>query len=398
MESHLSRIPGLFALAPKERRQLLQSRALIAEEDFFSLDQGLSLNEADDFSENVVGTFSLPFSVAANFVVDEQSVLVPFVTEEPSIVAAASKMAKIVAMAGGFYTEVDASIMKGQVQIYQLPDIDAALACLKEHSPALIAFLNLACPRMVERGGGVKSIESRVLYSEKIGPMLLVEPRIDVVDAMGANAVNHLMELLGERLMQLLEGASVVLRILSNLCDERLARARCSIPVQLLSTDSTHDFGLEVAEKMIAAHALAEIDPYRACTHNKGIMNGIDAVAIATGCDFRALEAGAHTFAARTGSYRALSDFRLDREKGILEATLCLPLAVGVVGGNAGSHRAVKVAHKILGAFAEKSSRLASVMVSVGLGQCLAALLALSSEGIQKGHMRLHGKKAQKDS
>ncbi len=396
MESSTSRIPGFFALSPAKRRLFLQDHALLSEADFSMLDQHLSLQEADFLSENVIGSFALPFSLATNFIIDDKSTLIPFVTEEPSIVAASSKMAKIVAKAGGFHTEIDSSIMKGQVQIYQLPDIDAALSCMEKHREELKEILNQACPRMVERGGGVKNIETRLLFSESIGPMLLVEPRIDVVDAMGANIVNHLMELLGEHLTALLPGASVVLRILSNLSDERLARARCSIPFQLLSTDSAHDFGLEVAEKMLAAHALAEVDPYRACTHNKGIMNGIDAVALATGCDFRALEAGAHAFAARNGRYRALSEMELDKEKGMLHVSLCLPLAVGVVGGNVGAHRAVKVAHKILGPFAKTSRALASVMVSVGLAQCLGALLALSSEGIQKGHMRLHAKKAKK--
>jgi hydroxymethylglutaryl-CoA reductase len=392
-QSYKSRLAGFFALSPQARRQVLQARCdTLSPSDIFALDEGLSLSEAEHLSENVVGTFSLPFSVAANFVVDNESVLVPFVTEEPSIVAAASKMAKIVAKAGGFHTEIDAPIIKGQVQLYNLVDIDKAQSIFLENKAHLLDFLNQSCPNMVKRGGGVIGIDCRTLSSPKMGPMLLIEPRVNVVDAMGANIVNRLMELLGEKL-RLLLGASVCLRILSNLCDERLARARCSLPVQLLSPDQGHDFGDEIAEKIMIGHALAEIDPYRACTHNKGIMNGVDAVAIATGSDFRALEAGAHAFAARGGHYRALTDLSYDADTRILHANLVMPLAVGVVGGNCGLHRGVKVAHKILGPFAQSSQKLASVMVSVGLSQCLAALFALSSEGIQKGHMRLHHKK-----
>ncbi len=392
-QSYTSRLPRFFALSPYERRRLLEERGdMLESSDLSALDESLSLLEAEHLSENVVGIFSLPFSVAANFVVDGASVLVPMVTEEPSIVAAASKMAKIIAPAGGFFTEIDEPIIKGQVQVYNLSDLDRACAIFSEKKAELIELLNQSCQNMVKRGGGVTAIDYRILTSPSIGPILLIEPRVNVKDAMGANIVNRLMELLGDTLLGLL-GGSVCLRILSNLSDERLARARCSIPVQLLSVDPAHDFGDEIAEKIVAAHALAEIDSYRACTHNKGIMNGIDAVALATGNDFRALEAGAHAFAARHGRYAALTELRYDPAARLLHASLVLPLSGGVVGGLCGSHRGVKVAHKILGPFAFSSQKLASVMVSVGLAQCLAALLALSSEGIQKGHMRLHHKK-----
>lgn len=390
-QSYKSRLPGFFALPPEQRRQLLYVHGGLTELDFKALDDGLSLSEADYLSENVLGTFSLPFSVAANFVVDDESVLVPMVTEEPSIVAAASKMAKIVAQAGGFRTTSTLPLMRGQIQLFNLLDVDKAHSLFLQQKQELIAYLNQLCPNMVQRGGGVVGIECRTLASPKVGPILLIESRINVVDAMGANIVNHLMEALGEKLSFL--GGTVCLRILSNLCDERLARASCSIPVQLFAADQTHDFGERIAVHMEAAHALAEIDIYRACTHNKGIMNGIDAVSLATGNDFRALEAAAHAYAARDGHYKALTEMYYDRQSRMLNASLVLPLSVGVVGGNCGSHRGVKVAQKILGSFARSGPKLASVMVSVGLAQCLAALLALSSEGIQKGHMRLHNKK-----
>ena len=388
-------MPGFFALSIEERRTYLQNVCpKLSGENLRTLDQSLSLHEADLMSENVVGTFSLPFSVAANFMIDGKSVLVPMVTEEPSIVAASSKMAKIVASVGGFNTKINAPLQKGQVQLFELADIDKALQLFIEHQEEIIHELNQLCPNMLRRGGGVVRIESRVLSSAKLGPILLIEPLVNVVDAMGANIVNHLMEALGEKLKELI-GGTVVLRILSNLCDERLAHAQCRIPVQLLSTDKTHDFGEYIAKKMIAAHTLAEIDPYRACTHNKGIMNGIDAVALATGNDFRALEAGAHAYAARSGTYQALTSITFEQNNKNLLATLTIPLAIGVVGGICRTHRGVKVAHKLLGDYALNSTKLSSVMVSVGLAQCLAALLALSSDGIQKGHMKLHNKKSQ---
>lgn len=362
------------------------------------LDHSLSLHEADLMSENVVGTFSLPFSVAPNFVVDHKPALVPMVTEEPSIVAAVSRIAKMVASTGGFVTEVSAPIMKGQVQIYGLVDSDRALQTVHEHSDELLHFLNARAVAMVKRGGGVKKITERIIKPEGHAPMLLVEPLIDVRDAMGANLINTLMEALGEKLMGLLGQGHLGLRILSNFCDERMVTATASLPFRaLVAEEDDSDTGRDIATRMIMAHVLAENDVYRACTHNKGILNGIDAVAIATGNDFRAIEAGAHAFAAASSrGYGPLTRFTIDDDTGCLRASLNLPLAVATVGGNTGSHRGVVVAQKILAWHARSSTRLSSLMASVGLAQCLAAVHTLSLEGIQKGHMRLHHRKSHK--
>ena len=276
------------------------------------------------------------------------------VTEEPSIVAAVSKMAKLAALKGGFHTEVDPPLLKGQLQFYELPDIDAASAMLREKREELIEYLNGLCPRMLKRGGGVVDLGSRVIAS-KVGPMLIVEPVVNVCDAMGANIVNTLMEHLALK-MQNIFHKKPGLAILSNFCEHRLASARAMLPFNLLATDTAHDQGEEVAAQIIAAHAFAEADPYRACTHNKGILNGIDALAIATGNDFRALEAGAHAFASRNGTYAPLTSMRLDYEQKLLIAELKVPLAVGVVGANCSIHQGVKLAHKILGPFAKTST------------------------------------------
>jgi hydroxymethylglutaryl-CoA reductase len=393
MNNYWSRIPGFFKQSPEQRRQSLSALALeVKDEHWELLDKGLALEIADHMSENVVGVFNLPFSVAPNFVVDNQAVLVPLVTEEPSIVAALAKMAKLVALNGGFKTQVDESRQKGQVQVYGLADIERSQALLAQHKNELIIFLNHQIPNMIKRGGGVVDISWRALSSPTIGPMLIVEPIIDVKDAMGANIINTLMEALKPRIEYLLQG-QVGLCILSNLCDTRMAHAQCSLSFRELALDSSHDFGEQVATRIIAAQAMAEVDIYRATTHNKGILNGIDAVAIATGNDFRALEAAAHAYASMTGSYGPLTRISIDRENKILHAKLSLPLAVGVVGDGLKLNNGVRVAHKILGSFVESNKKLASVMVSVGLAQCLAALMALCTDGIQKGHMALHSKK-----
>lgn len=392
--SHWSRLEGFFDLGIKKRRTLLSSLPLnLNDRDFHAVDMGLSLDKADRMSENVIATFALPFSVAANFVVDNQPVLVPMVTEEPSIVAACSKIAKLVARNSGFHTEIAPPLIKGQIQIYQIRDIDKALSAFEQNRCDILSIAQSLCPRMAERGGGVLDVCARVL-SSAVGPMLIIEPIMHVVDAMGANAMNTLVEALAPRIAGMFDGV-IGLKILSNLCDQRLATARCTLSFAQLAPDHAHDHGEEIAHRMRVAHAFAESDPYRACTHNKGILNGIDAVAIATGNDFRAIEAGAHAYAARNGSYGPLTSIVVDEHQRTLSASLTMPLAVGVVGGIVTMHDGVVLAHKILGPFAKSSSMLASVMISAGLSQCLGALLALSQEGIQKGHMKLHEKKLQ---
>jgi hydroxymethylglutaryl-CoA reductase len=387
MDSFFSRLPGFFDLDILSRRALLCERQVLTHEDFKA---ELSLLEADKMSENVISTFSLPLAVAANFIIDEQPVLVPMVTEEPSIVAACSKMAKLIALCSGFKTEISASLISGQIQLYNLRDIDHALEVFSINKNFLLEKANSFCPAMYKRGGGVIDIKARVL-SSAMGPMLIIEPLMDVIDAMGANILNTVLENLAQEIRVFIMG-EIGLRILSNLCDKRLASSTCEIPFRLLA-DSTKDNGLEIAQKLMWAHALAEVDIYRATTHNKGIMNGIDAVAMATGNDFRAIEASVHAYASRNGRYQALTNMSMDLLEQKLKVKLTVPMAIGVVGGISGFHSGVKLAHKILGEHASSAKKLSSVIVSVGLAQCLAALLALSKEGIQRGHMRLHHKK-----
>lgn len=392
-EEQWSRLEGFFNLSLMNRRKVLSSLPVeISEDDFLSLDAGLSLSCADLMSENVVATFGLPFSIAANFVIDGMPVLVPMVTEEPSIVAACSKIAKLVGQNGGFFTKIDRALIKGQIQIYRLRDTDKAVNDFHHAKLELLDFAKALCVRMEQRGGGLVDIAMRILPSATIGPMAIIEPVFDVVDAMGANFVNTVLEALAKKVAVIIDG-QLGLRILSNLSDQRLARARCHISLESLSEVVRVNDGLMVGEKIIAAQAFAEADVYRACTHNKGILNGIDAVALATGNDFRAIEAGAHAFASLKGAYRPLTSMWIDDKEAMLIAELALPLAVGVVGGLVGIHRGVAFAHKLLSSFSKTSKGLASVMVSVGLSQCLAALLALSQDGIQKGHMKLHQKK-----
>jgi hydroxymethylglutaryl-CoA reductase len=386
-----SRLPGFFDLNPVERRERLVSLPIsLGIDDFFDADLGLCLEDADRMSENVVARFSLPFSIAANFIIDNEPVLIPMVTEEPSIVAASSKMAKIVAQSGGFITNISPALIKGQIQFYNLADVDKAQSRFYEHKAALLHYAQAQCPGMAKRGGGVIDLSIRLLPS-RIGPMLVVEAVIDVQDAMGANIVNSVLETLAPKVHDVIEG-SLGLIILSNLCDMRLAHAQCVIPFKALATDEALDNGRDVALKMLSAHIFAESDIYRAATHNKGILNGIDAVAIASGNDTRAIEAGAHAYAALKG-YGPLTALDVDEQQGVIHARLTMPLAIGVVGGITKFHAGVKLAHKILGPWAQSGKKLSSVMVSAGLSQCLAAILAMCQEGIQKGHMKLHNKK-----
>jgi hydroxymethylglutaryl-CoA reductase len=348
-------------------------------------------------SENVIGTFELPLSLAANFIVDHIPVLIPMVTEEPSIVAACSKMAKLASKTQGFTTNIDPSRIKGQIQIYGLRDIDKAVTIFQENKEEILLAANSYCSSMRARGGGVIDVAIRAIPSEKIGPMLIIEPVVDVIDAMGANVVNTMLEKLSTILAPMFDGI-IGVKILSNLCDQRMARATTTLSYAELSTNESHNEGGLIASRMIAAHALAEADVYRACTHNKGILNGIDAVAIATGNDFRAIEAGAHAYACANGRYSPLTTLTKNDSSQTLTACLSMPLAVGVVGGGIDRHPGVRLAHKILGPFAKNSRALSSVMVSVGLSQCLAALLALCQEGIQRGHMKLHERKFERQS
>jgi hydroxymethylglutaryl-CoA reductase len=371
-----SRLEGFYRLAVSERQRRLE----LTENEIAALTSGgLSLDLANRLIENVVGIHGLPLGIATNFQINGRDYLIPMAIEEPSVVAAASHAAKLVRNAGGFTASADAPVMIGQVQVVDLRDVDAArekiLAAREE-------ILKLADSKstLVEFGGGARDLEVRVLRETRVGPMLVVHLKIDVRDAMGANSVNTACETVAP-FIEKLTGGRVVLRILSNLADERLARASCRVRKE--------DIGDEVVQNIVAADALAEADPYRAATHNKGILNGIDAVVVATGNDWRAVEAGAHAYAARGGQYRALTRWERDAN-GDLVGALELPIVSGIVGGTINAHPLAKIALKILGV--QSAPEFAGVLASVGLAQNLGALRALAAEGIQAGHMALHAR------
>ena len=372
----------------EERVGRIAAWAELAEDEAKALGgaMGLSLTRADQMIENVVGLYSLPLGIAVNFVVNGRDVLAPMVVEEPSVVAGASFAAKLARAGGGFRATATAPEMIGQLQVLDVTDPWSARLDLLATRDELLSLANESDPVIVELGGGARDLEARVIEYTPAGPMLVVHLIFDCRDAMGANAVNTACESLAPRIEQI-TGGRVLLRILSNLADRRLARARCTVPVEALAYG---DFaGEQVAQGIIEAYALAAADPYRAATHNKGIMNGVDPIVIATGNDWRAVEAGAHAYAARSGRYTSLSTWARDAE-GNLAGTLEMPLAVGTVGGATRVHPTAQVALKILGA--RTARELAETIVSVGLAQNLAALRALATEGIQRGHMRLHAR------
>jgi hydroxymethylglutaryl-CoA reductase len=371
-----SRLEGFYRLAVSERQRRLE----LTENEIAALTSGgLSLDLANRLIENVVGIHGLPLGIATNFQINGRDYLIPMAIEEPSVVAAASHAAKLVRNAGGFTASADAPVMIGQVQVVDLRDVDAAR---EKILAARAEILRLADARstLVEFGGGARDLEVRVLRETRVGPMLVVHLKIDVRDAMGANSVNTACETVAP-FIEKLTGGRVVLRILSNLADERLARASCRVRKE--------DIGDEVVQNIVAADALAEADPYRAATHNKGILNGIDAVVVATGNDWRAVEAGAHAYAARGGQYRALTRWERDAN-GDLVGALELPIVSGIVGGTVNAHPLAKIALKILGV--QSAPEFAGVLASVGLAQNLGALRALAAEGIQAGHMALHAR------
>jgi hydroxymethylglutaryl-CoA reductase len=396
-----SRLPGFYKLEVEARRALLRERTGLGPAELAALEpgDGLTLPVADRMIENVVGVLGLPLGIALNFVVDGVGVVVPMAVEEPSIVAACSFIARLAADGGGFVTDCDPPITVGQVQLLDVADLDGAVARIAAARDELVAAGNALCPGLVERGGGVRSVTTRVLPRltaaelhgdlDDGGPMLVVHVALDAREAMGANAVNTVVEGLSARL-EALSGGRACLRILTNLADERKARARMRIPYASLGSDV--DVGRAVAVGIVDAYRFAARDPWRACTHNKGIMNGIDAVAIATGNDWRALEAGAHAYAARSGRYTSLTRFHIDDAAAQLVGSIELPMAVGVVGGATRVHPTVQAARALMGQAATSSSRLAGVMAAVGLAQNTGALRAMVTEGIQRGHMTLHAR------
>lgn len=385
-----SRIPGFYQLSIQDRiKKLAETYELdISEVEALSSQGALTLEQADKMIENAVGIFSLPIGIGANFLINNKEYLVPMAIEEPSVVAAASFGAKIVRDAGGFQTSSTDSIMMGQIQVVDCPDIEAAQAAILADADHLIQFANAELiANLKARGGGVKSIETQILGRGSAYPaMLIVQVFIDTCDAMGANLINTTVEGLAPRIESLSQG-KVYLRILSNLADRRLARARCVIPPHCLTT--THYEGEEVIKGIVHAQNFAILDPYRAATHNKGVMNGVDAVVMATGNDWRSVEAAAHAYAARSGQYRAMTEWYCD-DQGNLVGELELPMAMGIVGAAISMHPMAKIALKFLRV--KTARELAEVTVCVGLAQNLSAIRALATDGIQKGHMALHSR------
>ncbi len=381
-----SRISGFYNLSILERRRIVVEWAELTPEQADSLDNALSMEQADKMVENVIGNYALPLGIATNFVVNGDDVLAPMVIEEPSVVAGASFAARLVRAGGGFHAETTESLMIGQMQVLELADPDAAAKKVIAQKHRLIDLANSTDPVIVSLHGGARDIEVRTFAESPAGPMLVIHLIYDCRDAMGANMVNTACEALAP-VVEKITGGRVNLRILSNLADRRLARARCVVPAKALETADYA--GPLVAERIVEAYALAAVDPYRAATHNKGIMNGIDAVVMATGNDWRAIEAGAHAYAARDGGYRSLSTWALNAD-GDLVGSLELPLAVGTVGGATRVHPTARVALQIMGV--TRARDLAQIMVSVGLAQNLAAIRALATEGIQRGHMALHAR------
>ena len=383
-----SRISGFYNLSLDQRRAKLAESAELAPGDLaaYSLNGGLSAEDADHMIENVIGTHTLPLGIALNFQVNGQDVLVPMAIEEPSVVAGASFMAKLARAGGGFQATTDEPLMIGQMQVINVTNLEEARLKLYEHKVELLAKADSIDPVLKKFGGGARDLEVRIFKDSPIGGFLVLHLIYDVRDAMGANAVNTACERLAPQI-EAITGGKVHLRILSNLADRRLARTRCTIPVKELAFDDYK--GEEVRDGVITAYAFAAVDPYRAATHNKGIMNGVDAVVIATGNDWRAIEAGAHAYAARSGKYTSLSTWGSD-EEGSLVGTLEMPMAVGIIGGATKVPPAAQAAVKLMGV--KTASELAGIIASVGLAQNLAALRALATEGIQRGHMSLHAR------
>lgn len=385
---HTSRIPGFYKRPLAERAALVAQwgRLTPTEQTALLGIAGLNAAQADQMIENAVGVYALPLGIATNFLINGQDVLIPMVIEEPSVVAAVSNAARLFRAGGGFTTSSDESIMIGQIQVLDLDDVYVAAGKVMAERAALMAEANAIGGSIVRSGGGAKDIQVRPLPQTSVGGMLIVHLLYDTRDAMGANAINSAVEHIAPHIAAL-TGGRVVLRILSNLTDRRKARVEGMIPASELAADELD--GASVVRAIVEAGVFAEVDPYRATTHNKGIMNGVDAVVIATGNDWRAIEAGAHAYAARGGQYTSLSRWWQDAD-GNLRGSLEMPLAVGIVGGATRVHPAAQVALRIMRI--ESARQLAEIIVAVGLAQNLAALRALATEGIQRGHMEMHAR------
>ena len=378
---------GFSKKSYQERLELLKAQALLSPERQESLEQDeqMSVTVADQLSENVVGTFSLPYSLVPEVLVNGQEYTVPYVTEEPSVVAAASYASKIIKRAGGFTAQVHERRMIGQVALYQVDDPDLAQEKIASKKAELLELANQAYPSIVKRGGGARDLHVEQIKGET--DFLVVYLHVDTQEAMGANMLNTMLEALKPVLEELSQGQSLM-GILSNYATDSLVTASCRIAFRYLSRQK--DQGREIAEKMALASQFAQGDPYRAATHNKGIFNGVDAILIATGNDWRAIEAGAHAFASRDGRYQGLSQWTLDLEREELVGEMTLPMPVATKGGSIGLNPRVALSHELLGNPSAKE--LAQIIVSIGLAQNFAALKALVSTGIQQGHMKLQAK------
>ena len=378
------KLTGFSKASPAERIEKLAQAGLLSEEGLQTLrdNETLPLSLANEMVENVLGTLALPFGLAPGFQIDGKEVQVPMVTEEPSVIAAASYAAGLIKRSGGFQTQVHKRQMIGQVALYDVSNKEKAIQAITGAKEALLQLANQAYPSIVKRGGGARN-----LWIEEKGDFLICYLSVDPKEAMGANMLNTMLEALVDPLEDL-SGGQGLMAILSNLATDALVTARCKIDYRFLSRDPKE--AAEIAQKMALASQLAAVDPYRAATHNKGIFNGIDAVALATGNDWRAIEAGGHTYASLTGQAQGLSSWIHHPEQQVLEGQLTLPMPIATKGGSIGLNPSVQVAHELLGN--PDAQTLARIIVSVGLAQNFAALKALVSTGIQHGHMKLQAK------
>lgn len=386
-DARQSRLPGFHALPVAERQELIARVAGLTDDERAALvcEAPLTIETAARLTENTIGVYALPLGVALNFVVNQQDVLVPMVTEEPSVIAAAGNAARLARGGGGFTADADPPWMIAQVQLVDVADPPAACARLHAACDRILARIDEVEPGMARRGCGARAVEARVIDAPLGRTFVVVHLLVDVGDAMGANAINTIAERVAPLLAEI-AGGSPHLRILSNLTDRR--RARASVRYRLEDLAMPEWSGADVAAAVELASLFAEADPYRAATHNKGIMNGIDAVALATGNDWRALEAGAHAYAARDGRYGALATWRVEGDA--LVGRIELPLAVGTVGATVDGNPRARLALKLLGV--SSARELAGILAAVGLAQNFGALRALATEGIQKGHMSRHAR------
>jgi hydroxymethylglutaryl-CoA reductase len=377
-----SSVSGFYKLSPKERLEFVKEFAGLSDEECTLLRNtgSLPLDLADRMIENVIGATPVPLAIAVNFQINKRDYLIPMAIEEPSVVAAASYAAKMARQGGGFHTSSTPPIMIGQIQAVGIKDPYAAKMRVIQAKEEILKKANAQDPVLVSVGGGAKDLDAKVIKTTQ-GQMLITELHVDCRDAMGANAVNTMAEAVTP-IIERITGGRVYLRIISNLATKRLVRAWCTVPREVVG-------GEEVVDGIVNAYAFAAADPYRAATHNKGILNGIIAVIIATCNDHRAIEAGAHAYAARNGHYTALSTWEKN-ENGDLVGSVELPMAVGLIGGAVRTHPIAKIAIKILGV--KTANEFAEVLAAVGLAQNLGALRALAQEGIQRGHMSLHAR------